>query len=30
MEALRANEEVSGGVIHKPMFERLILCPWRT
>lgn len=26
MEALRADEEVSGGVIHKPMFERLILC----
>jgi hypothetical protein len=26
MEALRADQEVSGGVIHKPMFERLILC----
>ena len=26
MESLRADEEVSGGVIHKPMFERLILC----
>lgn len=26
MEALRADEEVTGGVIHKPMFERLILC----
>lgn len=26
MEPLRADEEVSGGVIHKPMFERLILC----
>jgi hypothetical protein len=23
--ALRADEEVSGGIIHKPMFERLIL-----
>ena len=26
MEALRADQEVSGGVIHKPMYERLILC----
>jgi tetratricopeptide (TPR) repeat protein len=26
MEPLRADEEVAGGVIHKPMFERLILC----
>jgi hypothetical protein len=26
MEPLRADEEVTGGVIHKPMFERLILC----
>lgn len=26
MEALRADQEVAGGVIHKPMFERLILC----
>jgi tetratricopeptide (TPR) repeat protein len=26
MEPLRADAEVTGGVIHKPMFERLILC----
>jgi len=26
MEPLRADEELTGGVIHKPMFERLILC----
>lgn len=26
MEPLRADEEVAGGVIHKPMFERLVLC----
>ena len=26
LEALRADEEMTGGVIHKPMFERLILC----
>ncbi len=26
MESLRADEEVTGGIIHKPMFERLILC----
>ncbi len=26
MEALRADQELSGGVIHKPMYERLILC----
>jgi hypothetical protein len=26
LEALRADEEVAGGIIHKPMFERLILC----
>lgn len=26
MEPLRADEEVTGGVIHKPMFERLMLC----
>ena len=26
MEPLRADEEMTGGVIHKPMFERLILC----
>ena len=23
---LRADEEQAGGIIHKPMFERLILC----
>lgn len=26
LEPLRADEEVVGGIIHKPMFERLILC----
>ena len=26
LEPLRADEEKSGGIIHKPMFERLILC----
>ena len=26
LEPLRADEEVAGGIIHKPMFERLILC----
>jgi hypothetical protein len=25
LQALRADEEVAGGIIHKPMFERLIL-----
>ncbi|HEY8202465.1 MAG TPA: TRAFs-binding domain-containing protein, partial [Actinomycetota bacterium] len=25
---LRADEEVGGGIIHKPMFERLILCEY--
>lgn len=28
LESLRADEEMSGGVIHKPMFERLILCEY--
>lgn len=28
MEALRADEEMDGGIIHKPMFERLILCKY--
>ena len=28
MEPLRADEEVIGGIIHKPMFERLILCEY--
>jgi hypothetical protein len=26
MEPIRADEEKIGGIIHKPMFERLILC----
>jgi hypothetical protein len=26
MEPLRADEEISGGIIHKPMFERLGVC----
>jgi hypothetical protein len=26
MEPLRADEEHDGGLIHKPMFERLVLC----
>ena len=26
MEAIRADEELAGGIIHKPMYERLILC----
>jgi hypothetical protein len=28
LEPLRADEEQTGGVIHKPMFERLILCEY--
>ena len=28
LEPLRADEEMAGGVIHKPMFERLILCEY--
>jgi tetratricopeptide (TPR) repeat protein len=28
LEPLRADQETSGGIIHKPMFERLILCPF--
>lgn len=28
LESLRADEEMTGGVIHKPMFERLILCEY--
>jgi hypothetical protein len=27
-EPLRADEELAGGIIHKPMFERLILCSY--
>ncbi|HEX8359908.1 MAG TPA: TRAFs-binding domain-containing protein [Longimicrobium sp.] len=26
LEPLRADEEMTGGIIHKPMFERLVLC----
>ena len=26
LDALRADEEQTGGIIHKPMYERLILC----
>ena len=26
LEAIRADEETAGGIIHKPMFERLVLC----
>ena len=28
LEPLRADEESAGGLIHKPMFERLILCEY--
>jgi tetratricopeptide (TPR) repeat protein len=28
LEPLRADEEMGGGIIHKPMFERLILCDY--
>jgi hypothetical protein len=28
LEPLRADEEMSGGIIHKPMYERLILCEY--
>ena len=28
LEPLRADEERTGGIIHKPMFERLILCEY--
>lgn len=28
LEPLRADEEKTGGIIHKPMFERLILCEY--
>src|SRR4051812_47595166 len=27
-QPLRADEEMTGGIIHKPMFERLILCDY--
>ena len=26
LEPIRADEEIARGVIHKPMFERLLLC----
>ncbi|MGD2114277.1 MAG: hypothetical protein PVG07_04435, partial [Acidobacteriota bacterium] len=28
LEPLRADEERVGGIIHKPMFERLVLCDY--
>ena len=28
LNPLRADEEESGGIIHKPMFERLVLCEY--
>jgi hypothetical protein len=28
LEPIRADEEQLGGIIHKPMFERLIFCPF--
>jgi hypothetical protein len=28
LDVLRADEEMSGGIIHKPMFERLVLCEY--
>lgn len=28
LDPIRADEEMSGGIIHQPMFERLILCPF--
>ena len=28
LEPLRADEEITGGIIHRPMFERLILCEY--
>ncbi len=28
LESLRADEEMADGIIHKPMFERLILCEY--
>jgi tetratricopeptide (TPR) repeat protein len=28
LEPIRADEEMTGGIIHKPMFERLILCEY--
>lgn len=28
MDSIRADEERTGGIIHKPMFERLLLCDY--
>ena len=28
LEPIRADEEMTGGIIHKPMFERLVLCDY--
>jgi hypothetical protein len=28
LEPIRADEEVAGGIIHKPMYERLMLCEY--
>ncbi len=28
LDPIRADEEMTGGIIHKPMFERLMLCPY--
>jgi len=28
LDPIRADEEMTGGIIHKPMFERLILCEY--
>src|SRR5690349_3113391 len=28
LDPVRADEEQAGGIIHKPMFERLILCEY--
>lgn len=28
MDPVRADEEVVGGIVHKPMFERLLLCDY--
>src|SRR5690349_13257066 len=28
LEPLRADHELAGGMIHKPMYERLILCEY--
>lgn len=28
LDPLRADEELTGGIIHKPMYERLILCEY--